>query len=93
MVRLSFVPHVRASWSSEEIRRLRELAGDGLGVDAISAILRKTPSAIRNKASMHGISLRASIRNRLGRRTATEPSICRGAQDAAMALSINIDGP
>jgi hypothetical protein len=62
MVQLSFLPCVRTSWSSEEIRRLRELAEDGVGVDVISTILRKTPSAIRNKAGMHGISLKASTK-------------------------------
>ena len=45
-------------WSSEELRQLRELAEAGTSLDAISVTLRRTASAIRNKAGMHGISLR-----------------------------------
>lgn len=46
-------------WSSEDLRRLRELAADGTAPEMIAATLRRTESAIRNKAGMHGISLRA----------------------------------
>ena len=48
----------RDSWSIEELRLLRELAANGTPVNAIAATLRRTPSAIRNKAGMQGISLR-----------------------------------
>ena len=44
-------------WSIEEVRRLRQLAEQGKAVVAIAAKLRRTPSAVRNKAGMHGISL------------------------------------
>lgn len=47
-------------WSREEIGRLRELAGNGTPLRLISSILRRTESAVRNKAGMHGISLQAS---------------------------------
>lgn len=53
-----FLPAARSSWSSDEIRRMRELAAQNVSLQAMAALLRKTPSAIRNKAAMHGISLR-----------------------------------
>lgn len=46
------------TWSTEEIRQLRQLAVAGASLDTISITLRRTRSAIRNKATMHGISLR-----------------------------------
>jgi hypothetical protein len=46
------------SWSSEELLRLRVLAEEGAALDVIAANLRRSHSAIRNKAGMHGISLR-----------------------------------
>ncbi|HKU17578.1 MAG TPA: hypothetical protein VJQ52_24500 [Steroidobacteraceae bacterium] len=45
------------SWSSQEVRAMRELADQGWGAEAIAARLRRTVSAVRNKAGMHGISL------------------------------------
>jgi hypothetical protein len=45
------------TWTVEDVRKLRELAEQGLEVHVIAAQLRRTVSAIRNKASMHGISL------------------------------------
>lgn len=53
--------HARArrnEWSSADLRRLRELAALGTPLDTIATALRRTTSAIRNKAGMHGISLR-----------------------------------
>jgi hypothetical protein len=52
------------AWSMEEVRRLCELAAAGVALETIAARLRRTPSAIRNKAGMHGISLRASLQSR-----------------------------
>ncbi len=46
------------TWSIEEIRQLRQLAGAGASLDTICCTLRRTRSAIRNKATMHGISLK-----------------------------------
>lgn len=46
------------TWSTEDIRLLRQLATAGASLDTISVTLRRTRSAIRNKATMHGISLR-----------------------------------
>jgi hypothetical protein len=45
-------------WSMQEVRRLRELAAAGVPVDSIAAALRRTRSAIKNKARFHAISLR-----------------------------------
>lgn len=58
----TFLPAARKSWSSEEIRKMRELAAQHVSIEMMSAVLRKTPSAIRNKAAMHGISLQQSRR-------------------------------
>ena len=46
------------SWSREEIRQLRELADAGVPAHVIAARLRRTVSAIKNKAGIHGISVR-----------------------------------
>lgn len=46
------------TWSTEDIRQLRQLAVAGVSLDTISVTLRRTRSAIRNKATMHGISLK-----------------------------------
>lgn len=46
------------TWSTEEIRELRQLAVAGASLDTIAVTLRRTRSAIRNKATMHGISLK-----------------------------------
>lgn len=48
----------RNDWSMEDLRRLRELASSGTPVNVIATALRRTPSAVRNKAGMQGISLR-----------------------------------
>lgn len=48
----------RNEWSSADLQQLRELAATGTPLVAIAAALRRTTSAVRNKAGMHGISLR-----------------------------------
>jgi|GEM_PF-6307227 DNA-binding NarL/FixJ family response regulator len=45
-------------WTSEELAVLRELAHRGVPVPSIARQLRRSQSAIKNKAFMHGISLR-----------------------------------
>ncbi|HEY6641837.1 hypothetical protein [Povalibacter sp.] len=45
-------------WSTDAVRKLRELAEAGAATEVIAAHLGRTPSAIRNKAGLHGISLR-----------------------------------
>ena len=52
-------------WSSDELQQLRELAGACVLLDVIAAKLRRTRSAIRNKAAIHGISLR-NVSHRAG---------------------------
>lgn len=44
-------------WSTAEIRRLRELAQQGVALHIIARSLGRSESALRNKAMMHGISL------------------------------------
>jgi hypothetical protein len=46
------------SWSTSELRELRELAEAGIGVEAIAAALERTSGAVRQQASRHRISLR-----------------------------------
>lgn len=46
------------AWSLADVRLLRELAGNNVPLEAIAMTLRRSPSAVKNKASMHGISLR-----------------------------------
>lgn len=46
-------------WSSEDVQQLRELAQAGVPSETIAARLRRTHSAIRNKAAMHGISIKS----------------------------------
>jgi hypothetical protein len=46
------------AWSSESIRQLRLLAQSGVPIGTIAARLRRSVSAVRNKACMHGIPLR-----------------------------------
>jgi hypothetical protein len=50
----------RASWAIEDIRLLRALAMQGVPIEAIAAQLGRTPSAVKNKAGMHGISLQGA---------------------------------
>jgi hypothetical protein len=57
MRRSTFLPSAAASWSKEELHQLRTLAHTGASIDAIAKTLKRTASAVRNKAGMHGISL------------------------------------
>jgi len=45
-------------WSIEEIRTLRYLVEQGLTAKSIAEALGRSEVAVRNKAVMHGISLR-----------------------------------
>ena len=47
-------------WSIEEIRTLRYLVEQGLTAKSIAEALGRSEVAVRNKAVMHGISLRRS---------------------------------
>lgn len=46
------------TWSRDEIRQLRELADAGIPTHVIATRLRRTVSAVKNKAGLHGISVR-----------------------------------
>lgn len=66
----SFLPSIHKTrarsanlWSIEDIRRLRELAAQGVPLRSIAATLRRSESAIRNKAGMHGISIQTNETN------------------------------
>lgn len=47
-------------WSSAELKQLRELTDAGIRVEIIAAQLKRSVSAVRNKACMHGFSLAAT---------------------------------
>ena len=57
-LRLSRPRQTGNPWSRDEIHRLRALAADGTPAAAIARALRRSESAVRNKACFHGISLR-----------------------------------
>lgn len=50
--------HYKA-WTVAEVRTLKKLAKQKVGIDKIAKELKRTPWAIRNRASSEGISLRA----------------------------------
>jgi hypothetical protein len=56
-------PCAAKMWSSAELKQLRELTDAGIGVEIIAAQLKRSVSAVRNKAGMHGFSLAASWPN------------------------------
>jgi hypothetical protein len=55
-----WLPAVKRSWSTDDIRALRELSLQGLPVTVIARRLGRSKSAIRNKAAMHGVPLRGT---------------------------------
>lgn len=54
-------------WAVEEIRTLRSLAEQGLSPQSIALALGRSEFAIRNKATIHGISLRRVSRSETDR--------------------------
>lgn len=50
------------AWTLADIRLLRELAQQGLTLGSIARRLRRSESAVRNKATMHGVSVQARHR-------------------------------
>lgn len=51
-------PASMSAWDIEEIRTLRLLAEQGMSPESIGVVLGRTQFAVRNKALIHGISLR-----------------------------------
>jgi hypothetical protein len=52
------------SWTAEDVAALRSFAAAGLDVKTIAIRLRRTESSIKNKTTMHGISVaRRQCRN------------------------------
>jgi hypothetical protein len=46
----------RNAWATADVRRLRDLAGQGISPGQAAKLLRRSESAVRNKAGLHGIS-------------------------------------
>jgi hypothetical protein len=64
-MRKSFLlPPPKTSWTDQDVRTLRDSAAQGMSLSALCRILGKTPSAIRNKAALHGIALSQANRTR-----------------------------
>ena len=61
---------VKSSWSTDDVRMLRELSERDLTIDAIAKLLRRSESAVRNKATMHGIPMRRSRAGAMSQRVA-----------------------
>jgi len=53
-------PSAAKMWSSAELKQLRELTDAGMSIEIIASRLKRTVSAVRNKAGMHGLSLAAA---------------------------------
>lgn len=58
LARKDYFARGSAAWTSEAIQKLRALANAGASVKEIAAELGRSEPAIRNRASLHGISLR-----------------------------------
>jgi len=55
------VPSAANSWSMHDVQKLQALVEARTSVREMARILRRTESAIRNKAALHGISLRGLL--------------------------------
>ena len=55
------VPSAANSWSSNDVQKLQALVEARTSIREMAKILRRTESAIRNKAALHGISLRGLL--------------------------------
>ena len=55
------LPSTANSWSMNDIQRLQALVEARTSVREMARILRRTESSIRNKAALHGISLRGLL--------------------------------
>ncbi|WP_116812166.1 hypothetical protein [Steroidobacter cummioxidans] len=49
------------AWAVADVRRLRELAEQGISPGQVAKLLRRSESAVRNKACLHGISFRRQV--------------------------------
>nr|WP_298720390.1 hypothetical protein [uncultured Steroidobacter sp.] len=54
------------AWAAADVRRLRELAGQGISPGQAAKLLRRSESAVRNKAGLHGISFRRQVQFQSG---------------------------
>lgn len=55
------------AWASTDVRRLRELAEQGISPGEAARLLRRSESAVRNKACQHGISFQRQAQLSLGK--------------------------
>ncbi|WP_324318088.1 hypothetical protein [Povalibacter sp.] len=55
------VPSAANSWSMHDVQKLQSLVEARTSLREIAKILRRTESSIRNKAALHGISLRGLL--------------------------------
>jgi hypothetical protein len=51
----------RNAWATADVQRLRELAGQGISPGQAAKLLRRSESAVRNKAGLHGISFQRQV--------------------------------
>ena len=58
MSREFMMPSAASTWSHVEVRQLHSLVAERTPIQQIAKIMRRSESAIRNKAAFHGISLR-----------------------------------
>jgi len=80
-MRSSFLlPTTGNIWSTDHIQTLRRLVQEGRSVKDIALAMKRTESAIRNKAVMHGISLRV-VRKSAG------PAVSMKQQEAQLAAA------
>jgi hypothetical protein len=49
------------AWATADVQRLRELAGQGISPGQAAKLLRRSESAVRNKAGLHGISFQRKM--------------------------------
>ena len=60
------LPHEHARrvvlWTNDDLRRMRELVASGASLQSIALQLRRTPKAVRTRATLHGLSLRKVVR-------------------------------
>jgi hypothetical protein len=75
------------SWSVEEERRLRELIGEGLGIDRISKVMGKTRVSVMNKIYHLGLALVDDATAQQKQLSSSSPSSSTPSQTINQALN------
>lgn len=65
MSREFVVPSAASTWSQHELRKLQALVEARTSIREMARILRRSESAIKNKAALHGIPLRGLLCERV----------------------------